>query len=591
MISWEISADPQTQFSGLSSNSDVRPSNPGGGASITVTNTGATTISSMWSRSHTIATGNSFGAAYGGNTLFVLGTTNSTVVTTNSDGSTTGSSVTVRSAASITTSTATNRAYTYTYRKTGTQTTATTVYATASAGTAKTTAQTATQQTVTTTTGTATETGTSSCLSTTTVGGETIATPIVATVYVAEGNEVIWTAHNTAATDLAGLAAASFVGGSTTQATVYPYFQTVEALQANTTETTEVTLSAISASFSYASSRAVSYTRNEIDETNELPHQTVSVSAFSRGTSATNAAFTIASGDIITVAKSTLTQTLCAISSTTARAFLNGSSYRTSASISQTYTRLAAPFTEESSTYSETFDVVAFSDGNTDSEYTWTGTFKSTTSNFLTTTVERQGITTTAAFASTSYEAKQGVVGVAGALALGYSIAADLGQASSAMLPLLVPVSRGASSLSPAAFTFASESASATFSSLSATLSFTDNSSTTLAVSPFGSPLPFYDGPGVFDSAANPASLGQSETLYFIVPRGVYWSGSGSFSTSGATTSATRGEGSSSGAPQSMTFFVGQSQLAAATPLLWTVPRNSHPSSSVLTVADAYSAP
>jgi hypothetical protein len=545
----------------------------------------------MWSRSHTIATGNSFGAAYGGNTLFVLGTTNSTVVTTNSDGSTTGSSVTVRSAASITTSTATNRAYTYTYRKTGTQTTATTVYATASAGTAKTTAQTATQQTVTTTTGTATETGTSSCLSTTTVGGETIATPIVATVYVAEGNEVIWTAHNTAATDLAGLAAASFVGGSTTQATVYPYFQTVEALQANTTETTEVTLSAISASFSYASSRAVSYTRNEIDETNELPHQTVSVSAFSRGTSATNAAFTIASGDIITVAKSTLTQTLCAISSTTARAFLNGSSYRTSASISQTYTRLAAPFTEESSTYSETFDVVAFSDGNTDSEYTWTGTFKSTTSNFLTTTVERQGITTTAAFASTSYEAKQGVVGVAGALALGYSIAADLGQASSAMLPLLVPVSRGASSLSPAAFTFASESASATFSSLSATLSFTDNSSTTLAVSPFGSPLPFYDGPGVFDSAANPASLGQSETLYFIVPRGVYWSGSGSFSTSGATTSATRGEGSSSGAPQSMTFFVGQSQLAAATPLLWTVPRNSHPSSSVLTVADAYSAP
>ena len=590
MISWEVSADPQTQFSGLSSYSDVRPSNPGFAASITVTNTGATTISSMWSRSHTISDRISFGAAIGGNTLLVLGTTNSTSTATNSDGVTTGSTETILSTIGISTSTVSNRAYTYTYRKTGTQTTATTVYTTASAGTAKTTAQTAAQQTVTTTTGLATETGTSSCLSTTT-SGQIAATPIAATVYVAEDGEVIWTANNTAATDLDALAAASFVGGSTTRATVYPYAHIVEALQANTTETAEVTRSEISASFTYASSRLVSYSRNEIDDTNELPHQNLAVNTFSRGISATNTAFTIATEDTITVAKSTLTETLCAISSTTARAFLNGASYRTSTSISQVYTRLTAPVTEESSTFSETDEVVANVNNDTDQPYTWTASYKSTTSNSLTTTTERQGVTTTAAFASTSYEAKHGVVGVAGGLALGYSIAADLGQASSAMLPLLVPVSRGASSLAPAAFTFASESASATFSSLSATLSFTDNSSTTLAVSPFGSPLPFYDGPSGFASAANPASLGQSETLYFIVPRGVYWSGSGSFSTTGATTSATRGEGASSGAPQSMTFFVGQSQLATATPLLWTVPRNSHPSSSILTVANAYSAP
>ena len=590
MISWEISADPQTQFSGLSSYSDVRPSNPGFAASITVTNTGVTTISSMWSRSHTISDRISFGAAIGGNTLLVLGTTNSTSTATNSDGVTTGSTETILSTIGASTSTLSNREYTYTYRKTGTQTTATTVYTTASAGTAKTTAQTAAQQTVTTTTGLATETGTSTCLSTT-ESGQLVATPIAATVYVAEDGEVIWTANNTAATDLAGLAAASFVGGSTTRATVYPYAHIVEALQANTTETAEVTRSEISASFTCASSRLVSYTRNEIDDTNELPHQNLAVNTFSRGTSATNTAFTIAPEDTITVAKSTLTETLCAISSTTARAFLNGASYQTSTSISQVYTRLTAPVTEESSTFSETDEVVAYVANDTDQPYTWTASSKSTTSNFLTTTAERQGVTTTAAFASTSYEAKQGVVGVAGGLALGYSIATDLGQASSAMLPLLVPVSRGASSLAPAAFTFASESASATFSSLSATLSFTDNSSTTLAVSAFGSPLPFYDGPSAFASAAKPASLGQSETLYFIVPRGVYWLGSGSFSTTGATTSATRGEGASSGAPQSMTFFVGQSELATATPLLWTVPRNSHPSSSILTVAGGYSAP
>lgn len=588
MISWAITADPQTQFSGFSSYSDVRPDNPGFGASVTVTNTGATTISSMWSRSHTIFDGTSFGATVGGNTLFVLGTTNSTAVALDSNDYPTGSTETILSTIDISTSTLTNREYTYTYRKTGTETTTATVYTTASAGTAKTTAQTTAQQTVTTTTGIATEIGTSSCLSTT-ESGQIVATPVAATVYVAEDGEVIWTANNTAATDLAGLAAASFVGGSTTRATVYPYTYTVEALQANTTETAEVTLSVISASFSYASSHLVEYTRNEIAQTNELPHQNIAVNTFSRETSASNLAFTIAPEDTITVAKSTLTKTFCATSSTTARAFLNGSSYLSSTSISQTYTRLAAPITEESSTFSQTEEVVAYVDDDSDQPYTWTASFNSTTSNSLTTTIQRHGVTTTMAFASSSFEAKHGVVDSGGDIALGYSISYNLGQAASAMLPLLVPISRGASSLAPAAFTFASESASATFSSLSGTLSFTDNSSTTLAVSTFGSPLPFYAGPSALASAANPASLGQSETLYFIVPRGVYWSGSGSFSTSGATTSATRGEGASSGAPQSMSFFVGQNELAAATPLLWTVPRNSHPSSSILTVDSAYS--
>jgi hypothetical protein len=588
MISWEVSANPQTQFSGLNSNSDIRPSNPGGGASITVTNTGVTTISSMWSRSHTISQGVSFGAGYGGNTLFVLGTTNSTIEATNSDGVTTGSSVTVKSTLNIT-STQTNRQYTYTYRATGTQTTETTAYATSLVGSAKSTTFVSTGQAVLTTTAEGTEIGTETCIATTT-GADTIATPERATVYAAEANEIIWVANNTAATDLSDLVAASFVATSTTRATVHPWYNLVTAIQANTTETTEVVLPLITASFSYASSAGANYTRNEVDNTNELPHQTTAVNAVSRQTNAANLAFTIKPQETITVAKSTLTETLCAESSTTATAFLNGSSYRTSATISQTYTRLAAPVTVESSTYSETFDVIAYANDDTDQEYTWTGTFFSTTSNSLTTSVEKQGVTTTFQTAAKSYERKEGMVDSAGSLALGYSLSTNLGEAGSFALPLLLPVSRGASSLSPATFTFGDESASATFSDLSATLSFTNGSSTTLTLQPFGSPLPSYSGPTSFASVADPASLGQSETLYVTMPRGVYSTQGGTFSTTGQTTSATRGQGTSSAAPLPISFFVGHPQTAYVAQLLWTVPRNSHPSSSILTAATAYSA-
>ena len=542
----------------------------------------------MWSRSHTISQGISFGAGYGGNTLFVLGTTNSTIEATNSDGVTTGSSVTVKSTLNIT-STATNREYTYTYRATGTETTATTAYATTLVGSAKSTTFVSTGQAVLTTTGEGTEIGTETCIATTT-GADTIATPERATVYAAEANEIIWVANNTAATDLSNLVAASFVATSTTRATVQPWYNLVTAIQANTTETTEVVLPEISADFSYASSALANYTRNEVDNTNELPHKNIGVDAVSRRTSATNLAFTIAPEDTITVAKSTLTETLCAESSTTATAFLNGSSYRTSTTISQIYTRLAAPVTVESSTYSETFDVIAYANNDTDQEYTWTGTFFSTTSNSLTTSVEKQGVTTTFQTAAKSYERKQGMVDSAGSLALGYSLATNLGEAGSFALPLLLPVSRGASSLSPATFTFGDESASATFSDLSATLSFTNGSSTTLTLQPFGSPLPSYSGPTSFASVADPASLGQSETVYVTIPRGVYSTQGGTFSTTGQTTSATRGQGTSSAAPLPISFFVGQGQTAYVGQILWTVPRNSHPSSSILTAATAYSA-
>jgi len=39
-----------------------------------------------------------------------------------------------------------------------------------------------------------------------------------------------------------------------------------------------------------------------------------------------------------------------------------------------------------------------------------------------------------------------------------------------------------------------------------------------------------------------------------------------------------------------ISFFVGQGQTAYVGQILWTVPRNSHPSSSILTAASAYSA-
>jgi hypothetical protein len=87
------------------------------------------------------------------------------------------------------------------------------------------------------------------------------------------------------------------------------------------------------------------------------------------------------------------------------------------------------------------------------------------------------------------------------------------------------------------------------------------------------------------------SSLGQSETLYFTLPRGVYSANGSTFSTTGKTTSLTAEEGPSSAAPLPVSFIVGTTSANAADQIWWTAPRNSHASLQGLTQSAAYSAP
>jgi hypothetical protein len=166
---------------------------------------------------------------------------------------------------------------------------------------------------------------------------------------------------------------------------------------------------------------------------------------------------------------------------------------------------------------------------------------------------------------------------------------------------VMAQVERSISSVFPGNREFLSEEEalpiSATFSGLSATLAFpgsTSTTTTTTSLSAFGDAPRVYGG-GIggspWRSGIDAASLGQSETLYFTLPRGVYSANGSTFSTTGKTTSLTAGEGPSSAPPLPVSFIVGTTSANAGNQIWWTVPRNSHASLQELTQGAAYSAP
>jgi hypothetical protein len=595
MISWETTVAPQTSFSGSTEQSDVRRNNPGGGASVTLSDKATTTSSYNWSRTEYYSTLNKElnpGGPVFGNTstsyVSVLGTTNSTQ----------GNSYTLRSVINITSTEATRE---YTYRATGTETVETTAHTTTVfEGESQTFAWSVPAiSTITTTTGFATA---AESRLTTTTGADTIATPIRATVLVADKNEVIWAANTTAATALSALQAASSVATSGTRFTIMPHTATMVALAANATETTEVALPLVSGSFEHAQSNFTVNERPIVEDYNFLPHQTSLGFGGSFVTLATNRQFTVVAAETITATKSRATETRCAQSTTTALAHLNGESFSSSQTLTSTFSREHTLLTAESSTVSMTETVLAYNIPSNSpitsqwTAYTWTQTFASTTSNQLTTFQRQsQGMTTSAATPLQSYEGRSGVVDVSGSAKLGYTMASTIGLPDDVTQ---VQISRNLSSVFPATRQFLSEEGasyiSATLSGMSATLAFpgsTSTTTTTTSVSAFGDAPRVYGGTSTLRSAIDAASLGQSETLYFTLPRGVYSANGSTFSTTGKTTSLTAGEGPSSAAPLPVSFIVGTTSANAGNQIWWTVSRNSHASLQELTQAAAYSAP
>ena len=615
MITWETTVAPQTEAFFFNSASEVRPANPGGGASITITRPGAATFRTIWSKTIYNTVGEIIlnGA---GNTEYVLGTTNSTSYQTNSNGVEVNPSVTVRSVVNQT-STQTTRQYTY--HPTSTSTTATTTLGSTVSGSSITTVGSfiATTETYTSTFSETVLTASETCLTTTTAAVETIATPIFATVIVADKNEVIWVANTTAATAtaLSGISAASAVATSTTRTTIMPWTQTVTAVQANSTETTAVNLSAILAQFSYSQTAFAAFTETVIEDYESLPHKTMTDAGLSRSLSATQISATVAEAQTITVTKTAGTETRYVESNTTARAFANGASFSSNETTTGTIERQHTVPTAESSTYSFTEEVVAYNipetwDNSEEdwTEYTWTASYKYSTSNSLTDFARQsQSITTSIAVASTAYEARGGMVDSTGGISLGYSLNSidstegiSLDYALNSALGFgfgATKVSRHASSAFPSSSEFdqtgTAQDISASFSKLSVSLSFpgsTSTTTTTAVLSPFGAAFSVKSGPSEWRSVLNAPGLGKSETIFITLPRGVYSANGTTFSTTGQTTSFYSADTAISAVPLPVSFIVPVADLATADKIWWTVSRNSHASLSGLTAATAYSA-
>ena len=606
MITWATTVAPQTTAVTCQTTSEVRPAGPGAQGSITQTSYIRSTASEMWSQTVTSAIAvinpREVDATVTNSGFTILGTTDSTIWATNDLGNPTNGSVTRRSVVNQT-STQTTREYTY--RTTQTQTSAaTTLGSTVIDGntTVGSFVPTTLTYTSTFTEGTIFTTN-ESCLSTTTVTAETVATPIFATVIVADKNEVIWVADTTAATNLSGLRAASAVATSTTRTTIMPWTATVAAMQANTTETTAVGLPLISTVIPYSAVVSAAFSSTVVQDYQFLPHQTSVLPGSSRSLSATSLSTTLAPAETIVKTKSAGTETILVASVTTARAFVNGSSFATSASRTGTISREHTLPTAESSTYTMTEEVVAYSipetwtDTSEWTEYTWTASYQYTTSNSLTTFARlSQGIATSTAEPLTSYEARVGVVESDGNLSLGYTLNSTLGSGFGA-----TSVSRHASSAWPSSGEFTTlypetgepTNVSVNVSRLSVSVSFPgpiSTTTTTTRLSAFGSALSVQNGPGQWRSALSPAGLGKSETLFATLPEGVYSTGTVTFSTSGKTASFASGETSSSAAPLPVSFIAPAHSLAGANKIWWTVSRNSHPSMAALTAAAAYSA-
>jgi len=575
MISWATTVDPGTSFVGLTSSSGIVPANPGAGASVTVTTSAATTHESNWSRSVTVQTSGTFSRT----SSRVLGTADSVA----------GSSTTIRNVIDITETVGTSE---YTYRATATATTATTIYATTVVASQTLTTASETERTITTLTQVALVEKTAY---TTTNGEETIRTPILATVYLAQDDEVIWYAATSAATNLGGAQAASSAGASATRLTVLPWTQTVVAADANTTEGTEVELPVISSEITHGSV-SIDFeneqSRQGVLNYNALPNETFDSFSFPEVIDNSALPFTVAFPETFTARGAVGSETLCVLSTVTVRAFTAGSSFSDTATITTTISREHSVATAESSSVSATNEVIAYNGTDPDDSYTWTASNYSSISNRLTTFARRsQGITTSFAVGSKSYEAYNGVVDDEGSIRLGYSFNSNLNGANN---DLTASVSRGVLSIFPNANVFPGSGVSATFSSLSATLALpgeTSTTTTTAEVTPFGEAIKVFSGPNQWRSAVDPSSLGRSETVYLTLPRGVYSTEGSTFSTSGKTTSFVSGGGASSATPLSVSFIVGNTNLVSADKIVWAVSRNSHSSLATLISEGAYSAP
>ena len=612
MITWATTLDPQTSFSAVSSSTGLRRNNPGGGASITDTFSYATTVVSNWSRSATsteqkLTTGGE-AQSESGATVSVLATTDATASATALDRFSESyeafSTISVRSLFFSQTTTQATRSYTYR----PTTTTSISVAETVSALSGELSTTSTQSATATTMTHGSQQSAQSSYATTTTVTNETIATPLAATIVQADYSEVIWAANTSAATSLAGsVVAASAFATTATRTTIFPHTQTTTAISANTEETTSTVLPELSVSLVHDYTEYATATVTLVSQYTVLPHATYSTTTNRETKQATTLNSTLLFSEETTWTKSPLTETIWLQSLTTTTSYLGGISFAGSLTTAASATREFQQLTCESSTLSFTEEVEAFSGSDSDGfydghiTYTWTASTYESTSQALTSFAKQaKGIATSMAMAARSREFATGVRNATGGIALGYSCPGVSGPVGEFM----APVSRGASNPFPGSYELLNTASSTTGTlsiyGLSATLSTPTTTSvgTTTTDTTVTQTALFTTRPGTGLSAASMPSrsafdasgLGSSETIFHSIPRGVYSSGTTTFSTSGQTSSFSRSNTSSPWV-EAITFLRATSSENAANPMTWSVTRNSHSDIGGLTEASNYSAP
>jgi len=612
MITWATTLDPQTSFSAVSSSTGLRRNNPGGGASITDTFSYATTVVSNWSRSATsteqkLTTGGE-AQSESGATVSVLATTDATASATALDRFSESyeafSTISVRNLFFSQTTTQATRSYTYR----PTTTTSISVAETVSALSGELSTTSTQSATATTMTHGSQQSAQSSYTATTTVTNETIATPLAATIVQADYSEVIWAANTSAATSLAGsVVAASAFATTATRTTILPHTQTTTAISANTEETTSTVLPELSVSLVHDYTEYATATVTLVSQYTVLPHATYSTTTNRETKQATTLNSTLLFSEETTWTKSPLTETIWLQSLTTTTSYLGGISFAGSLTTAASATREFQQLTCESSTLSFTEEVEAFSGSDSDGfydghiTYTWTASTYESTSQALTSFAKQaKGIATSVAMVARSREFATGVRNATGGIALGYSCPGVSGPVGEFM----APVSRGASNPFPGSYELLNTASSTTGTlsiyGLSATLSTPTTTSvgTTTTDTTITQTALFTTRPGTGLSAASMPSrsafdasgLGSSETIFHSIPRGVYSSGTTTFSTSGQTSSFSRSNTSSPWV-EAITFLRASSSENAANPMTWSVTRNSHSDIGGLTEAANYSAP
>ena len=623
MITWATTVAPQTESSFVQGYYSIRRQNPGGGASITLTQDYGTTSWQNWSRT----TGSSsFTAAVAGtgggpdptssdSFVSILGTTNSTTfkVSTNSGGFVISHEYgfTRRSVLSAT-STETTREYTY--RKTGTSESSYTYPVTTVFDTV--TFTTGTEASATTVTTTAVGTTQESCISTTTAA-DTICTPILATVVVADKGEVIWAVNSIAATGMGGLSAATALGTTVTRTTIMPWTQTVVAPQGNSTQTTALSLPLVSQSLTYALEQFTQTETTTITNYNSLPHQSETAIVGSYQTASTQISHTILAAETITATVSKTTETIFATSYAAMLATRHQSALTTTTTATATYTREATQEYAETTTWSETYVINATSGSGTNTTaYTWQGIASETTSNNLTTIAKApqaaSAFTLPLQFGLVSrlcdfYEGVYNDSSVAGGyscqqIGLLYDIFPKVSRSVSSIMPTVTPYLTTVEATFEGedeeggtysgTFEQATEAGTMTVSGLSVTIqpsSATGTNSTatdSFELQPFGSGR-LRSTTAETKSAINGTSLGASESVYQTLAAGVYSEGTSTFSTSGGCRSWESG-GDSQAVPIALSYIAPRATRNGASPIWWTVSRNSHESFRDLTRASNY---